>query len=76
MARAMPGFTAAVATTTLARPHAMVQTVAESSRKAWVYPQARITGADVGLRARAEAEGGASCTCPCCIITGGVLYCC
>jgi hypothetical protein len=81
MARAMPGFTAAITMTTPATPLARVQTWADSSRTAWVYPQARImarapgTG-DAGQGLASQADGGASCYCPCCIISGGILWCC
>jgi hypothetical protein len=70
MATAMPGFTAEVAMTP-AQPYAMVQAWAESRQKAGVYPQqARM------MAREAATDGGASCYCPCCIISGGILWCC
>jgi hypothetical protein len=74
MANAMPGFTAESAMTS-AQPYAMVQTATESSRGAWVYPQANVMS-QAGARLSQAEGGGASCRCPCCIISGGILWCC
>ena len=65
----------AEAALTVSRPYAMVQTKTAGSREAFVYPQ-QARASIMGRQAAAADGGGASCYCPCCIISGGILWCC
>jgi hypothetical protein len=66
----MPRFTA-TASLSVGRPYPRVATT--PAGKAAVHPQQLLRSV---AAERAPADGGVSCRCPCCIITGGVLYCC
>jgi len=70
----IPKFSAE-ASLTVGRPYPRAAKT-QAVRSAAVYPQmARLAPGGAG-DLRADDGGGVSCKCPCCIITGGNLYCC
>jgi hypothetical protein len=73
----MPMFSA-TASLDVARPYPVSRTKRRDDDA--IYPQrlsrrgaASTLASDLDMAAE---SGGASCTCPCCIISGGILWCC
>jgi hypothetical protein len=75
----MPQFTA-TASLAVAQPYPRMGTTRPEDEA--VYPQqllsrrAAASNLAANLDLAARPDGGASCYCPCCIISGGILWCC
>lgn len=74
----MPMFTA-TASLAVAQSYPMSGTTRREDDA--VYPQRLLSRRGVGSSLAPDLDlaaegGGASCTCPCCIISGGILWCC